>query len=220
MKKTIIVILVLCCFVILGLLSLSKSVVWKQTDGVKQSEEEDDFYGVSLEAPIESTGEQILIEEGDILAPNLNEAKPETGLKIAAFEKLATGLESVQHSHKKREWIVEFDSSLKRLASDLNENSSPVVLDFSQILGLRVELSAYKPFDDNRGVFQGRVIGKDQSSVVLGIVNNAMAGSIKEGGDGATFEIRDAGNGRQYIAEVDVTAFGECHVCSALHNEQ
>ncbi|MCH6258150.1 hypothetical protein MLD52_16430 [Puniceicoccaceae bacterium K14] len=134
---------------------------------------------------------------------------------IANFEETPLDFGQNDHNHKLNEWVVEFRPSLKELSIGWVEDDSKTrILDVRGLLGDTVELTRYESVGDGRGVFYGKLAGKENSSVVLGLVNEAVSGSIKEGPGGSTYELRNAGNSKMYIAEIDVASLGTCAACS------
>lgn len=120
-----------------------------------------------------------------------------------------------EHSHKIREWRGRIEPSLSALQELLASEGEDGVLaislpDASQIQVTRMR---YEGFGAKQGVFTGKILGDTFGEVVLSYVNQAVAGSIHDYRNDAVWEIRNAGEGRQYIAQVDVNALGECGVC-------
>lgn len=120
-----------------------------------------------------------------------------------------------QHSHKIREWKGRMEPSLASLKQLLESEGEEGVLaislpDSSQVQVTRMR---YESYGANQGVYTGKILGDSFGEVVLSYVNQAVAGSIHDYRNDAVWEIRNAGDGRQYIAQVDVSALGECGVC-------
>jgi len=48
----------------------------------------------------------------------------------------------------------------------------------------------------------------------MSYVGDAVAGSIKNVETGTTWEVRNAGDGKQYLAKVNTEALGKCALCA------
>lgn len=141
------------------------------------------------------------------------------------FERLSmTELEEVnlsnagdQHSHKIREWKGRMQPTLSELKRKLESEGEEGVLVFSLPDATQIQVTRirFESFGANQGVFTGKILGDTFGEVVLSYVNQAVAGSIHDYRNDAVWEIRNAGDGSQYIAQIDVSALGECGVCKA-----
>ena len=119
------------------------------------------------------------------------------------------------HSHKIREWKGRIQPTLPELKAKLAREGEDGVIAFSlpdatQIKATRLR---YESYGSNQGVFTGKILGDRFGEIVLSYVNQAVAGSIHDYRNDNVWEIRNAGSGQQYIAQVDVNALGECGVC-------
>jgi len=144
------------------------------------------------------------------------------------FERLAMSeLEEIDltntdepHSHKIREWRGQLEPNLREIKNQLDIEGEDGVLAISLPDATQVEVTRlrYQAFGPNQGVISGKILGDPFGEVVLSYVNQAVAGSIRDYRNDQVWEIRNAGGGRQFIAQVDVDALGECGVC-AVHGE-
>jgi hypothetical protein len=199
----------------------------------RQSNE--DSYSEGAEDPVESRPSETpeSIEETKDVVTRINEgqealedaASPErasTGLAIPFAALAVTELEEVDltdasdvHSHKIREWRGRIQPGLLELRAQLAREGEDGVIAFNlpdatQIKATRLR---YESYGSNQGVFTGKILGDRFGEIILSYVNQAVAGSIHDYRNDNVWEIRNAGDGRQYIAQVDVTALGECGVC-------
>ncbi len=122
------------------------------------------------------------------------------------------------HSHKIREWRGRIEPSLSTIKDLLEMEGEEGVLaislpDSSQVKVTRMRFESFGP---NQGVISGKILRDTFGEVVLSYVNQAVAGSIRDYRNDQVWEIRNAGGGRQFIAQVDVDALGVCGVC-AVH---
>lgn len=122
-----------------------------------------------------------------------------------------------QHSHKIREWKGRIEPSLSDLKDKLESEGEGGVVAITLPDATRIQVTRmrYESFGGNQGVITGKILGDTFGEVVLSYVNQAVAGSIHDYQNDAVWEIRNAGDGQQYIAQVDVSALGECGVCKA-----
>lgn len=152
----------------------------------------------------------------------LYETAAATGVILDAipFERVTiSGLEEVslqnadrEHVHKIRERRGLLSPSPKELSFKLAGKGDDSVLaitlpDASQLEITRIRHESMGP---NRAVITGKIVGDQFWEMVLGYVGDAIAGSIRGYRNKAVWEIRNAGDGKQYFAQVDVTAIGEC----------
>ncbi len=194
--------------------------------------ESDDEYGPKAkDRPLELTDRQttpIVDSAGDeIDNDNLNIADrpslsmgPKLGSAIA-FERLSlTNLEEaalleseVEHSHKFREWKGRLEPNLNQLRETFSKVGPEGVLaialpDATEVSVTRLRFESYGSFG---GVLTGKILGDRFGEVVLSYVNEAVAGSIQDYRNESVWEIRNAGNGEQFVAQVN--ALGVCGVC-------
>ena len=146
---------------------------------------------------------------------------PFESLSMSELEEVNFDNAGEQHSHKIREWKGRIEPSLSDLKDKLKSEGEEGVVaitlpDATQIQMTRMR---YQSFGGNQGVITGKIIGDTFGEVILSYVNQAVAGSIHDYRNDAVWEIRNAGEGSQYIAQVDVNALGECGVCKAEHEE-
>ena len=120
------------------------------------------------------------------------------------------------HSHKIREWRGRLEPSLTDIKDLLESEGEDGVLAISLPDATQVNVTRmrYQSFGSNQGVLSGKILGDPFGEVVLSYVNQAVAGSIRDYRNDQVWEIRNAGEGRQYIAQVDVEALGVCGLCS------
>lgn len=146
------------------------------------------------------------------------------------FEKVAMSeLEEVDltnsgevHSHKIKEWRGQLEPSLRDLKDLLESEGEEGVLaitlpDTTQV---KITRMRYQSFGSNQGVLSGKILNDPFGEVVLSYVNQAVAGSIRDYRNDQVWEIRNAGEGRQFIAQVDVDALGVCGVCAVHVGEE
>ncbi len=126
-----------------------------------------------------------------------------------------------QHSHKIREWRGRIEPNLRDIKELLAAEGEEGILAISLPDATQVQVThmRYQSFGANQGVISGKILGDTFGEVVLSYVNQAVAGSIRDYRNDMVWEIRNAGEGRQYIAQVDVDALGVCGVC-AVHGEE
>jgi len=118
--------------------------------------------------------------------------------------------------HKLREWKGQMQPSLPELKAHVEREGEEGVLSISLPDGSQVDVTRmrYQSFGANQGAFTGRILGDTFGEVVFSYVNQAVAGSIRDFRNDNVWEIRNAGNGQQFLALVDVDALGECGVCA------
>ncbi|MGK0237719.1 MAG: hypothetical protein ACI92G_001179 [Candidatus Pelagisphaera sp.] len=125
-----------------------------------------------------------------------------------------------QHTHIIQEWKGQFSPRIQDLSASFS--ASGAARQFNVQLpdgnGLEIEIIKNTQFDQNRGVFIGRVIGSDHSEAIFSYVNQAVSGSITMPQTGEILDIKNAGEGYQYLAQVDANKLGSCGLC-APHNE-
>jgi hypothetical protein len=127
-----------------------------------------------------------------------------------------------QHSHKIREWKGRIQPSLTDLKDKLESEGEDgvVAITLPDATQVQVTRMRFESFGGNQGVITGKILGDTFGEVVLSYVNQAVAGSIHDHQNDAVWEIRNAGDGQQYIAQVDVSALGECGVCKAEREQR
>lgn len=140
---------------------------------------------------------------------------PFESVSMSELEEVNLANAGEPHSHKIREWKGRLQPGLRALKDKLNAEGEEGVIaislpDASQVQVTRMRFESFGP---NQGVITGRILGDTFGEVVLSYVNQAVAGSIRDYRNDKVWEIRNAGEGRQYIAQVDVAALGECGVC-------
>jgi hypothetical protein len=80
--------------------------------------------------------------------------------------------------------------------------------------GKDLDITQNTRFDKNRGVFTGRVLGSQHSEAIFSYVNQAVSGSMTMPQTGEILDIKNAGEGFQYLAQIDVNKLGSCGLCT------
>ncbi len=124
------------------------------------------------------------------------------------------------HDHIIKQWRGKIDPSISSLAQRmLNEDTfKGIQLHFPEELSLHVSLKKHTAFSENRGVIQGEVVGSGSSEVYLSYVNQSVSGTIVNPEQNEIIEIRNAGDGYQYIALLDSNKLGGCAACALAIN--
>lgn len=143
------------------------------------------------------------------------DAIPFASLSVSNLEEIDLSNATEVHSHKIREWRGRIQPALPKLRAKLESEGEDGVIAFSlpDATQINVTRLRYESFGLRQGVFTGKILGQRFGEVVLSYVNQAVAGSIHDYRNENVWEIRNAGSGQQYIAQVDVNALGECGVC-------
>ena len=115
-----------------------------------------------------------------------------------------------------KEWKGQFSPSIRSLAANLGSLDSEQTISLTLPSGeqLPIAISKHTQFDETRGVFTGRIPDSPYSEVIFSYVNQAVSGSIMTPETGEVIEIKNAGNGYQYIVQVDATKLGSCGICA------
>lgn len=79
---------------------------------------------------------------------------------------------------------------------------------------LEIVIAKHIQHDSHRGVLTGRIPDSKYSEVIFSYVNQAISGSIMRPQTGEVLDIRNAGEGQQFLAQVDAHKLGTCGVCS------
>ncbi len=157
-------------------------------------------------------------QEPNESAPRSTAADPIPFALVAMSELEEIDLTNAEapHSHKIREWKGRLEPGLREIKVQLDTEGDDGVLAISLPNATQVKVTdlRYQPFGSNQGVISGKILGDPFGEVVLSYVNQAVAGSIRSYRSDEVWEIRNAGEGSQYIALVDVDALGVCGVCA------
>ncbi len=196
---------------------VSKTSIYEESDVETVAAESESNSGVAID-PLESTPIPSMTETRGLPSPGGSNGN------LIPFESLAMGeLEEVDltgsgevHSHKMREWRGQLEPSLRDIKDLLKSEGEEGVLAISlpDATQVKVTRMRYQSFGSNQGVLSGKILGDPFGEVVLSYVNQAVAGSIRDYRNDMVWEIRNAGEGRQFIAQVDVDALGVCGVCA------
>ncbi len=141
---------------------------------------------------------------------------------VRELEVIKPDLEDRVHSHKMKEWkgrLTPGPSELEELFDRVDSRDS-LYMTLPDRTELKIGALRLSSFGDDRGSVSGKIEGGAYGDFVLSFVNQALAGSIRDFRSGVTWEIRNAGSGLQYIAQVDVEALGTCGVCADHDVEQ
>jgi hypothetical protein len=135
-------------------------------------------------------------------------------LTVSGVEEIVLNASMAEHSHKLRELKGQMQPSLSELKASVEREGEKGVLAISPPDGSRVGVTRmrYQSLGANQGAFAGKILGDTFGEVVLSYVNQAVAGSIRDFRSDNVWEIRNAGNGQQILALVDVDALGKCGV--------
>ena len=125
-----------------------------------------------------------------------------------------------QHTHIIQEWKGQFSPRIQNLSASFSVSGAARQFNVQLPDGndLEIEIIKNTQFDQNRGVFTGRVLGSEYSEAIFSYVNQAVSGSITMPQTGEILDIKNAGERYQYLAQVDANKLGSCGLC-APHNE-
>jgi len=164
---------------------------------------------------VDSLGDVVEPASEEIAQGSFGGPIPFESLSMSELEEVNLANAGEQHSHKIREWKGRIQPSLTDLKDKLESEGEDgvVAITLPDATQIQVTRMRFESYGRNQGVITGKILGDAFGEVVLSYVNQAVAGSIHDYRNDAVWEIRNAGDGRQYIAQVDVSALGECGVC-------
>lgn len=185
----------------------------------------EDLEGV---VPAEVTDEIVVTSSNESAPDDRSDMRSSTGrsatlnpipferLSVSDVEEMDLAGEEGVHSHKLREWRGRIEPRLSELNALIEREGENGVLALSLPDASQVNVSRlrFQSFGSNQGAITGKILGDAFGEVVLSYVNQAVAGSIRDYRNENVWEIRNAGNGMQYLALVDVEALGRCGVCA------
>ena len=219
--RSLVLLAILLILILIGLSWFRRNVVPKIDDQMQhtpessQTESVADIEDEKIEAEIESGGEEASAESTDFATSALAPI-PFEHLVVSGLVEVPQIAAMAEHSHKLREWKGQLQPSLPELKAHVEREGEDGVLAISLPDGSRVDVTRmrYQSFGSNQGAFTGKILGDTFGEMVLSYVNQAVAGSIRDFRNDNVWEIRNAGNGQQFLALVDVDALGECGVCA------
>lgn len=219
--RSLVLLAILLILILIGISWFRRNVVPKIDDQIEHIPDTDpeetvaDIGGEEIEAAIVSVVDDDA-DESTALASSALSPIPFEHLVVSELIEVPRIAALTEHSHKLREWKGQIQPSLPELRAHVEREGEDGVLAMSLPDGSRVDVTRmrYQSFGANQGAFTGKILGDTFGEVVLSYVNQAVAGSIRDFRSGNVWEIRNAGNGQQFLALVDVDALGECGVCA------
>ncbi|HCR28714.1 MAG TPA: hypothetical protein DIV79_01690 [Opitutae bacterium] len=219
--RSLVLLAILLILILIGLSWFRRNVVPKideQIQHTPDSEQVETVVGGSQDAidPLTIFDSEETSEEGTSVASSALAPIPFEHLTVTGLEEVAMIAALQEHSHKFREWKGQIKPSLPELKAHVEREGEDGVLAISLPDGSRVDVTRmrYQSFGTNQGAFTGKILGDTFGEIVLSYVNQAVAGSIRDFRNDNVWKIRNAGDGQQFLALVDVDALGECGVCA------
>jgi|GEM_PF-1431028 len=217
--RSLVILAILLILVLIGLSWFRRNVVPKideqiqNTPAAGQTETVGDGWQKRIGASTVSEAGQLSEEETNLATLALEPISFEH-LTVSGVEEIVLTASMAEHSHKLRELKGQMQPSLSELKASVEREGEKGVLAISLPDGSRVGVTRmrYQSLGANQGAFAGKILGDTFGEVVLSYVNQAVAGSIRDFRSDNVWEIRNAGNGQQILALVDVDALGKCGV--------
>lgn len=130
---------------------------------------------------------------------------------------IQSDLEDENHSHILREWRGRLTPSINEAVQRLllDEGNRELKIKISKDFEFSLTVEKVISYKELEGVVTGKIVGDEFSSFSIAYVNSAIDGIIRDYRNQSIWEIRNAGNGEQFLVEVDTEAKSECRSCSA-----
>lgn len=171
-------------------------------------------------ARVESGTQEAASEPLPIMDLSARVRSPDARLEFEISEEMSRSAQIDGHEHVVREWRGAFSPDIRLIDA----------AQIGQVVALRLpdgevamQVLRVKRRDERSGVVSGRIEGTRFGEVSLSYANDAVAGSIRIPESNTVYEIRNAGDGQQFVASIDVSKLGECglehhgHFASAQH---
>ena len=197
----------------LGVIFTLLFMLFRDGDDDEQPTEEDSVVDEAELAPANATEIEELAnlepEIGIETPPRIQAIAPSLSFVLDAEQGTRTASES--HSHIIEEWKGSFWSSLEGLDESWEGREMLLQLPGESLL---VTIGSVQRMGERAQVITGTIKGSEFGEFVISYVNQAIAGSIRMPSTNTVYEIRNAGEGVQYLAKVDADALGECGLCA------
>ena len=164
--------------------------------------------------------EKLLERGGEAAAASVAWATPRGSTKEAALavgfvdaERVEIDKAQVGSEHVLMQWRGRFSVSLPQWKSFL-DSGEPFYLELPTGESVLARLRGHERFAARRGVYSGALLDR-AGDFFLSYVNDAVSGVIRDPDREQAWEVRDAGEARQFLALVDTKELGLCGVCAA-----
>lgn len=116
----------------------------------------------------------------------------------------------VEHSHALRAWVADVND-LRLLGNRLADRARlSIKIVFPDTSYATIDSVEHRKLGRNSGVFSGRDAAGE---LTLSYVNEAIAGAYTSFTDETVWEIRNAGNGSQFVSLLDGASLRRCATC-------
>lgn len=208
-------------FVVLGVIAIVLlGLRFRNSETTVDDDERPEPVMGSSEVP-QRTGNVVLDSESvDSVAPAEELVlAPRISVGFADLEEIDASSVSHRSQHVLKEWKGRLGPSLPLLDRYVGTEESVY---FSMPSGepIPVRLTRHDVFSDTKGVYSGVLPEQTGGEVFLSYVNDAVGGGLQIPGRSLAWEVRNAGEGLQYIALVDTKDLGECGVCNPPDNSR